>query len=170
MLLALLVAFAAPASAQVGIVGDAEPSRARWDIQMIEGVRYLRATAGDGEGPAKFLFLCNNQRRLVAMAMIGHASFNEIASTTEAVAWTVDGRPQPPIGRAQAPPLVMNQAVITLTGVDEPLYRQILAAGSVGFAWLHDGGQTITGFQIRMTEGREQLMTFARECDAEFYR
>lgn len=167
-LLALAV-LAGSAQAQPRIEGDVAPSRARWDIQTVQGTRYLRATSEDGEGPAKLLFICNNEHRLIAMVMLNHRHSEEIASTTDAVAWSVDLAPQPPISRAQASPFVMNNAVVTLTGIDDPLYRSIAAADSVGFGWRHGNGQIITGFHIRMAEGREPLAAFARECNAQAY-
>ncbi|MGQ0660919.1 hypothetical protein [Sphingosinicella sp.] len=169
---AVLMALAALASvgaAQPPYESAPAPSLARWDFQTVAGQRYLRATANEGDGPGKLMFLCNDRRELVVMAMIAHDDPAVLTGAGGSSAWIIDAA----LARDAAPPgsqpVVMNQAVMSIIGLDGAAYRRIFAARAFGIAWLDVSGAARADFQIGMAEGREPLAAFARECNAQTY-
>ena len=165
--LLLLATLAAPAAAQDHAAPA--PSLARWDIQTANGQRYLRATANEGDGPGKLMFLCNDRRELVVMAMLAHDDADSLAGAGAAAVWIIDAA----LARDAAPPgsqpVVMNQAAMSLIALDAAAYRRVFAAHAAGIAWLDSSGAVRADFQIGMENGREQLAAFARECNAQLY-
>lgn len=169
LVLVTLAALAVPAMAQTAAGDPPHPSAARWDIQTVAGARYLRATASNGEGPGKLMFLCNERRELVVMAMLAHDDADAVAGAARSAAWVIDTVFLADTASAGSQPVVMNQAVMSLIGLDGTVYRRIRAAGSAGIVWRDEGGAIRAGFQIGMAEGREPLAAFARECNAQAY-
>jgi len=168
LLLALLTAV--PGAAQTG--GDASPRvwPAIWGVQAIEEGRYLRGAAEDGEGGRrKLLFLCNNARQLIVMGLWGDAEPQAIVDRIGSVAILVDAAPEPAISREAAAPFAANGNVFSIARIEDGLFRRMLEARAIGFAWIDGGGGRIAGFQLDMTGGRAPLAAFARDCNSERY-
>lgn len=167
--LVTLAALAVPARAQTAAGDTPAPTPARWDIQTVAGARYLRATASNGEGPGKLMFLCNERHELVVMAMLARDDADAVAGEARSAAWVIDGALAADAAPPGSQPVVMNQAVMSLIGLDGAAYSRIRAAGSAGIAWRDEAGAIRAAFQIGMAEGREPLAVFARECNAQAY-
>lgn len=165
LILLLLLVLAAPALAQPA--DPMRPTPARWDIQEMNGQRYLRATSENGQGRGKLMFLCNQTGQLVVMAMLLDPAAESIAAATGSVGFVLDGAVEPAGGEPQA--IVMNQAVVSLFGVDPARFRRMATAQAAGIAWQGADGARIAGFQIALASGRARLATFARECSAQNY-
>ena len=161
----LLFALAAPALAQA--TDPMRPTPARWDIQVRNGNRYLRATSDNGEGPGKLMFLCNETGQLVLMAMAMGAGSDGIAEATGSVGIVLDGAVE--AAAEQPRPIVMNQSLVSLLAMDPARFRRLMAAEAAGVVWNGRDGNRLAGFQVGLGDGRARLASFARECSAQNY-
>jgi hypothetical protein len=169
MILALLAAAAVQAAAPSSPADAPRPQRATWNVQTISTGRYLRATT-EGPAPHKLMFLCNNEHRLVGMAMFASADPQGLAGRVAAAGWLVDGAAQGAGGGPAPRPLVTGAEIVSLVRLDLETYRRMQSAGAAGIAWYDGGRAPIAGFQVELADGRAPLAAFARECDSEYYR
>ena len=160
----LMLALATPVLAQSA--DPMRPTPARWDIQVLNGNRYLRATSENGAGPGKLMFLCNQTGQLVLMAMVLGAG-DDVADATGSVGIVLDGAMEP--AGEQPRPIVMNQSIVSLLAMDPARFRRLMAAQAAGVSWLGRDGARLAGFQVALGEGRSRLASFARECSAQNY-
>jgi hypothetical protein len=169
MILTLLAASVLQAAAPESRADAPPPQPATWNVQTISAGRYLRATT-EGASPHKLMFLCNDERRLVGMAMLASADPQALAGRAAAAGWLVDGAAQGAGGGPAPRPLVTAAELVSLVRLDLETYRRMQSAEAAGIAWLDGAGARIAGFQVEMADGRAPLAAFARECDSEYYR
>lgn len=170
-LAALLLLAAAPSGAAQAQAPEAEGLEARpaaWTMEMREGQPVLRGATLEDPGD-RIIFLCNDDRRLIAMLFLLSDDPGTVAAHGSGSGrWVIDGRFQE--GVDARPVMPIGRHVLSTAFVDPPLVRRLIAADAAGFAWDHSGGPPFAGFQIRMAGGREQLAAFAHACNAEVYR
>lgn len=167
--LLVLAALGSAAAAQPAYESAPAPSRARWDFQTVNGQRYLRATANDGDGPGKLMFICNDHGRLVVMATMDRADADAVAAVATGMIWVIDGTPSPDLEAPGGPVIVTEGSLMSMIGLGHATYRRVASSGAAGVVWLDNAGGRRAGFQIGMAEGRAPLAAFARECNAQIY-
>jgi len=162
MITALFLLVATP-TAQAG---PPAPQPAEWSFQTVEGQRTLRGATAQDPGD-RIIFLCNNERRLVAMLFRLGEDPRAVAAGAVSGHWLIDGAAQPSVD--PRPIIPMNRHTVSLSRVAPELFRRLLSAEAAGFVWRSAEGIRLAGYQLEIASGRDQLAEFGRACDAEAY-
>lgn len=169
MLRALLApaAMALLAAAQSPRDPAPSPQPAHWASATLGENRVLRGATAQHPGD-RIIFLCNNERRLVAMLFRLNGDPDAVARAVASGHWLLDGAAE--VEADPRPIIPAGPHVISLVRVEPALYRRLLEARAAGFAWTGADGTRLAAYQLDMSTGHAGLAEFARACDSEAYR
>jgi hypothetical protein len=143
----------------------AQPST--WTYQTRAGQRVLRGATAQDPGD-RIVLTCNNEHRLIAILFRLGGDPRAIADRAASGHWLIDGVAQQDVD--PRPIIPVNLQIVSLARVDPGLFGRLIAARAAGFAWNGEDGTPLAAYQIDVASGREQIVEFARACDAEAYR